>query len=149
MKTSCPTPPSHLKGLSTVLLVSLLTLSCRPSEKGNSTVDSAKQSKVVSSKEGRNTENWYDPIVADYIKQSDRELIKAHRKRGEKIEWLLDNTEKTDSTNYYIFNIGQTVTDEGHTNPRFSSNGWIYVDSLSKKVYEYDLPNDRLVLWTK
>lgn len=124
-------------------------LSCRPSEKGNENVDYAKERKVVSIQENPLTENWYDPIVSHYIQQSDRELIKAHRKNGDHIEWLLDSTQKTDSTNYYIFNIGQTVTDECQTNPRFSSDGWIYVDSLSKKVYEYDLPNDRLVLWTK
>ncbi|UMY64352.1 MULTISPECIES: hypothetical protein [unclassified Flavobacterium] len=136
-----------MKTIPTLLLLTIIAISCRHETPTTPTTDTSTHPKVVTSVD--NAENWYDPIVAHYIQQSDRELIKAHRQNGDHIEWLLDSTEKTDSTHYYIFNIGQTVTDEGHTNPRFSSDGWIYVDSLSKKVYEYDLPNDRLVLWTK
>lgn len=94
-------------------------------------------------------QNWYDPLMANYIKNSDKELIRQHLKNKDTLEWLLDNTEKTDSTHYYIFNIGLEVSDKGNTNKRFSSCGWVYIDSLSKKIYEYDLPNDRLVLWEK
>jgi len=93
------------------------------------------------------TQNWYDDLIADYIKKSDNKLIKTSLNNKERIEWLLDRTEKTDSTNYYIFNIGQDVSEEDGTEPRFVSVGWIYIDSISKKIYEYDLPNDSLIVW--
>lgn len=95
------------------------------------------------------SQNWYDSLVSDYINNSDNELIKLSLKNNVKVEWILDQIEKTDSTNYYIFNIGQSVSEIDGTNTRFSSNGWIYIDSISKKVYEYDLPNDSLIVWKK
>ena len=93
------------------------------------------------------TQNWYDDLIADYIIKSDNKLIKTSLNNKERIEWLLDRTEKTDSTNYYIFNIGQNVSEEDGSESRFTSNGWIYIDSISKKIYEYDLPNDSLFVW--
>lgn len=95
------------------------------------------------------SQNCYDSLVSDYINNSDNELIKLSLKKNVKVEWILDQIEKTDSTNYYIFNIGQSVSEIDGTNTRFSSNGWIYIDSISKKVYEYDLPNDSLIVWKK
>ena len=79
------------------------------------------------------SQNWYDSLVSDYINNSDNELIKLSLKKNVKVEWILDQIEKTDSTNYYIFNIGQSVSEIDGTNTRFSSNGWIYIDSISKK----------------
>lgn len=95
------------------------------------------------------SQNWYDSLVSDYINNSENELIKLALKDNVKVEWILDQIEKTDSTNYYIFNIGQSVSEIDGTNKRFSSNGWIYIDSISKIVYEYDLPNDSLIVWNK
>ena len=95
------------------------------------------------------SQNWYDSLVSDYINNSENQLIKLSLKNNVKVEWILDQIEKTDSTNYYIFNIGQSVSESDGSNKRFSSNGWIYIDSLSKKVYEYDLPNDSLIVWKK
>ena len=93
------------------------------------------------------TQNWYDGLIADYIRKSDNKLIKASLKNKEQIGWLLDRTEKTDSTNYYVFNIGQDVSEDDGTEPRFTSDGWIYIDSISKKIFQYDLPNDSLIVW--
>ena len=96
-----------------------------------------------------NSQNRYDSLVYDYINNSENELIKLALKDNVKVEWILDQIEKTDSKNYYIFNIGQSVSDIDGTNTRFSSNGWIYIDSISKIVYEYDLPNESLIVWNK
>lgn len=91
--------------------------------------------------------NWYDDLIVNYIKNSENELIKLSLAHNQRIEWLLDRKEKTDSTNYYIFTIGQEVSEEDGSNKRFSTNGWIYIDSISKTIYEYDLPNDTLIAW--
>ncbi len=136
-----------------LLLFSLAILSCNKSTKGekiiaDKQIDSLSvYNQALKSDTETKTQNWYDGLIVNYIKNSDNELIKIHYKNNDRLEWLLDRIEKTDSTNYYIFNIGQDVSDEDGTNPRFTSNGWIYIDSLSKKIYEYDLPNDSLVVW--
>ena len=132
----------------TLLLLSLTLLSCSKTTKNEAFVANKKiDSLAVKDTTASTTQNWYDDLIANYIQQSDNELIKSVLKNNDRIEWLLDRTEATDSAHYYIFNIGQDVTDENHTNPRFTTNGWIYVDSISKKIYEYDIPNDTLVLW--
>lgn len=138
-----------------LFLISVSIFSCNQTNKDEKNSDDKPidsltvNNKSVETESETETKNWYDDILADYVKKSDNQLIKLALKNKENVEWLLDRTEKTDSTNYYIFNIGQDVTDENGTNPRFSSDGWIYIDSLSKKVYEYDLPNDRLIVWKK
>ena len=140
-----------------LLLISFAFLSCNKTSKEETQntdkqIDSPSVNKeVLKSETETNTEskaqNWYDGLIADYIKKSDNKLIKTSLKNKERIEWLLDRTEKTDSTNYYIFNIGQDVSEEDGSEPRFTSDGWIYIDSISKKIYEYDLPNDSLIVW--
>lgn len=138
-----------MKKKALLLLTSLTLLSCTKTAKNEAFVADQKIDSlaVKDTAVASATQNWYDGLIADYIQKSDNKLIKSALKNNEHIEWLLDRTEATDSTHYYIFNIGQDVTDENHTNPRFATNGWIYVDSISKKIYEYDIPNDTLVLW--
>jgi len=91
-------------------------------------------------------EKWYVNLVENYIAHSKKKLIIYDREKKD-INWVLDNIEANDSANYYIFNIGHDEMDEGNTNARFTSDGWIYIDSLTQKTYEYDLPNDQLILW--
>lgn len=94
--------------------------------------------------------NWYVELLNNYIKKSESDLIKSSRQdQAIKIEWLLDRVEDADSAKYYIFHIGHDVVDEGNTNPRFVTDGWVYIDSLTKTLYEYDLPNDKLIKWEK
>lgn len=141
-----------MKKKTLLLLISFAFLSCNKTSKIEKQIDSLSANKEVlnsktKAKTESKTQNWYDPLIADYIRKSDNKLIKSSLKNKEQIEWLLDRTEITDSTNYYIFNIGQNVSEKNGTEPRFTSDGWIYIDSISKKIYEYDLPNDSLTVW--
>jgi hypothetical protein len=43
--------------------------------------------------------------------------------------------------------IRHDITDERNTNKRFVADGWVYIDSLTRKIYEYDLTNDSLIEW--
>lgn len=137
----------------TLLLISIVFLSCKKTsdiekQPVNKQIDTLTVNKVIlNTVTDSNSKKWYDALIVDYIKKSENELIKSSFKSKEQIEWLLDRTEKTDSTNYYIFNIGQDVSEEDGSEPRFSSSGWIYIDSISKKIYEYDLSNETLILW--
>ena len=146
-----------MKKKTLLLLISFAFLSCNKTTKietqiTEKQIDSLSVNKEVlksqtETKIESKTQNWYDGLIADYIRKSDNKLIKASLKNKEQIGWLLDRTEKTDSTNYYVFNIGQDVSEEDGTEPRFTSDGWIYIDSISKKIFEYDLPNDSLIVW--
>lgn len=93
--------------------------------------------------------DWQDDLIVDYIKNSENELIKIHFKNKDKLQWILDSTEKNDSTQFYIYNIGVDVTDKNGSSLRFSSCGWVYLDSVKRKLYEYDLPNEQLIEWRK
>lgn len=137
----------------TLLLISIVFLSCKKTsdiekQPVNKQIDTLTVNKIIlNTVTDSNSKKWYDALIVDYIKKSENELIKSSFKSKEQIEWFLDRTEKTDSTNYYIFNIGQDVSEEDGSEPRFSSSGWIYIDSISKKIYEYDLSNETLILW--
>lgn len=95
------------------------------------------------------SKNWQDDLIVDYVKNSEKDLIKIHFKNKDKLKWILDRTEKNDSTQFYIYNIGVDVAEEDGSEPRFSSCGWVYLDSVKRKLYEYDLPNDTIVEWKK
>ena len=94
-----------------------------------------------------NKNKFYDSLLTNFVEHTDNDLIKLTRQDSVSIEWMLDRVEETDSAIYTIFQIGHTMEDENHTNPRFITDGWLYIDSASQKVFEYDLPNDTLIEW--
>ena len=92
--------------------------------------------------------NWYDALVMNHIKKSDNALIKSSRQDTTiRIEWLLDRIENCDTAKYLVFHVGHDLVDEGNSDPRFVTDGWVYIDSLTRKIYEYDLLNDSLIKW--
>jgi|SRR6218665_1796310 len=139
-----------MKQLVSFILI-LLAMGCRKSsnETSEQVKDTIAQNPIIRKEtSAAASKPWYVDLVENYIANSKKELIISERKAGIS-DWDLDNTEVCDTANYYIFKIGHTQTDEGDTNPRFTASGWIYIDSLTQKIYEYDLPNDQLVLWKK
>lgn len=126
----------------------ILTLGC--SLMGNKTTkEKSSEPEISKESDSAKTTNFYDTLVLNYIQNTNNELIKLAVKDKLKEEWLLDRIENTDTAKYFIFQIGHDVVDEGNTNPRFVTDGWIYIDSLTRKIYEYDLPNDSLIEWKK
>lgn len=131
-----------------LIFILLVIISCKESKTTRKDVIKINDKKSVPKlEEISKNKIWYDDLIVFYIENSKNELVKTAYQNNERIEWLLDRTEKTDSTNYYIFNIGQDVSEEDGSEKRFSSDCWLYIDSLTKKVYEYDLPNDKIILW--
>jgi len=92
-------------------------------------------------------ENWIDPMMANYIRHAKNPLIRAKEKNQGAEEWLLDRTEKTDTATYLVFHIGHDFEDAD--GKRFATDGWVYLDSIRRILYEYDLPNDRLIRWER
>lgn len=73
--------------------------------------------------------------------------------------YLLGNSDRlTEIDGYPVSYIKETDTREsrkfavariGHSfEHRYVTDQWIFIDSLSKQIYEYDIPNDSLILWT-
>lgn len=89
---------------------------------------------------------WANSLVMAYVKTCDDPLIQ-YAVKDSSISWLVDRIEETDTATFMIFHLGHHMEDEDHSNPRFATDGWLYIDTLSKKVYQYDLPNDSLIRW--
>ncbi len=93
---------------------------------------------------------WVDTLMIEYIRNTKNELVRnAFDKQKVYEEWLFDDTRKTDTATYWIFNVGHDVTDAGNTNLRFTADSWVYVDSLTKRIFEYDAGNETLTKWKK
>ncbi|MCW3085290.1 MAG: hypothetical protein JWP12_2656 [Bacteroidetes bacterium] len=90
-----------------------------------------------------------DSLILNYINNSHNELIMAARKDTVPEEWLIDNLDAQDTTAYFMVHIGHDVFDLGNTNPRFATDGWIYIQKLTKKIYEYDVAKDTLTAWKR
>jgi hypothetical protein len=91
--------------------------------------------------------NWKDELLKKYVLESESPLIAVSDRQKE--QWLLDDTRVTDTATYFIYQIGHDVTDEGGENPRFTTDQWVYIDSLSHQLYESDLASESLVKWKK
>lgn len=91
---------------------------------------------------------WYDSLVKYYISKSDKESIKDELNSKVELDWEIERFENQDSANYFMVKIGHHMSDDGK-NMRFTADGWICLDSISKKIYEYDVANDTLIEWKK
>jgi len=135
------------KILTIIILVPLIFSCVQPDNKLSSDKDT-----LLSNSKENNTEirsNWYSELIIDYINNSENELIKLTLKDTTQIEWFLDRRLETDSAKYLIFHIGHDVIDEGNINLRFVTDGWVYIDSETRKLFEYDIYKDRIIEWNK
>ena len=73
-----------------------------------------------------------------YIAHSESDLIKAAVKQNEQLEYSIEQQTYKDKT-YDVLGIGHTSEN------RFTVMQWIYIDTNTRKIYEYDLPNDQLL----
>ena len=97
----------------------------------------------------KSTQAWKDSLIAHYVNNSHNTLIKLSLKNKIHEEWLFDRAINTDTAKYFVFQIGHDESDEGENNQRFVTDQWIYIDSITKRLYEYDVANDSLSRWTK
>jgi len=95
------------------------------------------------------TEPWMAVLLKNYITHSGKELIRLAIKNKAREEWLFDQLIATDTAKYYVFHIGHDMAEKDSTDLRFITDQWVYIDSLTRKLYEYDLPNERLTEWKK
>jgi hypothetical protein len=130
------------------LILALLAFSCKQPNR-RTLKNESNSSKVIRDSQVVNNALWYDSLVLNYITKTDDELIKMARKDTIPEEWLLDDIKDTDMAKYYVFHIGHDVEDSDGSNKRFVTDGWVYIDSLTRKIYELNVQNDSLVEWKK
>lgn len=91
--------------------------------------------------------NWTDSAIQYYVTHSDNELIKSALQSKLTESWLFDQLISSDTANYLVYQVGHDVSDAGGRNKRFVTDQWIYIDSLTKRLYEYDVEKDSLSRW--
>lgn len=91
---------------------------------------------------------WADSLILAYAQESNNELVR-YAVKDKTLEWMLDRTEETDSAVYLIYHLGHHMEEPDHSDPRFVTDGWVYINKATRKLYEYDLPADNLIPWQK
>ncbi|MEO6177186.1 MAG: hypothetical protein ABIP27_18680 [Flavobacterium circumlabens] len=78
-------------------------------------------------------------LVEYYLANSKKELVKAHLQNTDtEFVFSIEDRQK-DGRAYTVLGIANEL--ENHT----SMIQWLYLDSETRKLYEYDLPNDKLI----
>lgn len=118
------------------LLIGILFLACSPSPRQESlsdTVQPTPNQAVVIPEEAI----WADSAILRYLRGNRERLTEVD---GIPVTYMKDRTER-DGRTYAAVKIGHSF--EGH----YTADQWIYVDSQTQAIYEYDLGNDILLPW--
>lgn len=89
-----------------------------------------------------------DFMLMSYIAFSENELIRADRKTNIQEEWVFDQTLKTDTAEYQVYQIGHDAAEASGENQHFVTTQWVYVDTAKKELFEYDVNGECLNKWT-
>lgn len=82
---------------------------------------------------------WADDFIIDYLEYNSERLTEVD---GYPISYIKETTTRQ-GRKYAMVKIGHSFEH------RYVTDQWIFIDSLSKDIYEYDLPNDSLIPWSK
>ena len=91
--------------------------------------------------ENNYAQNYLDELylLAEYyIANSINKLIKSAIQNKDQLEYSIEKRTEN-NRDYEVFGIGYTFEQ------RFTTMQWIYIDKETKQIYEYDLPNEKLV----
>ncbi|NIG56228.1 hypothetical protein [Chitinophaga sp. Cy-1792] len=86
--------------------------------------------------------SWIDDVMKGYLRTPEGVKIVQGYKYEKDVNWIWDSMRKTDSATYVVLQLGGDVDNgEGMV---FSTAAWIYVDTLSRKAYEYSIEKEDL-----
>lgn len=80
---------------------------------------------------------WADSLIMIYIEKNQYRLKEVD---GIPISYIKDIDIRNNRT-YGVARIGHSFEH------RYVTDQWIFIDSISKDIYEYDLVNDSLIPW--
>lgn len=93
--------------------------------------------------EEKYSQNYLDEIYLSaeyYLANSKNELIKHAIKSKDQIEYSIEKRTENNK-DYEVLGIGYMFEH------RFTIMQWIYIDRETKQIYEYDLPNEKLIVF--
>lgn len=91
--------------------------------------------------------NWSDSLLKMYMAFADNPTVKLARKDNAPEEWVYDNTIKTDSAVYDTYRIGHDVSEPNPSDPHFTVDQLVYIDTFTKQLYEYNKLDETLKKW--
>jgi hypothetical protein len=86
---------------------------------------------------------WVSDVVPIALKSSTNPLIR-HELKDSSITWMWDKLVFSDTAAYVSLHVGHEENDKKGFK-RFITAGWLYVDTLSRNVYEYSVARDSLI----
>lgn len=86
--------------------------------------------------------NWIDSVAYVALQSSTNPLFQYELKDSS-IIWHWDDLVVSDSAAYIALQVGHREDDDEF--PHFATSGWLYVDTLSRDVYEYRVDIDSLI----
>ena len=107
----------------------LILLSCSDPSKGSSGGSNAEAV--------RNNEHWTDAYVRHYLEENRNRFTQVDGKAVTYLKERIDREQRV----YEVITIGHSFEH------RYITDQTIYIDSLTREVYEYDVVNDSLILW--
>lgn len=102
-------------------------------EEGTMYVDSAMAARL----------NWIDSATAVALKSSANPLIRDELKDSS-VTWMWNKLVFSDTATYIAVHVGHEEDDKKGFK-RFVTAGWLYVDTLSRAVYEYKVSDGSLI----
>ncbi len=84
-------------------------------------------------------------LIQDYIHHTNHPLISSDRYAK---TYIFDREETSGDTTFLFYKIGQTVTDENNTNPRYATDSWVKIDVSRFNLYEYDVSVESFSIYT-
>jgi hypothetical protein len=84
---------------------------------------------------------WADSLLVNYIEVSKKAFVKTDKQKNTAVSFIYDGVEKRDTATYLVYKLGENFEDH------YATEQWIYIDSNTKAIFRYDLPNDSLIKW--
>jgi len=130
-----------------ILGLTLFLMNCSHKKGNQNPIHGAK---ALSNKSNSNAvkisaKSWFDSIMVTYNHTTSNALVRsAIKDTSIKEEWNFDQVVKTDTANYFVYQVGHDVSDSDGS--RFITDCSVYVDTVKRKLYEYQ-PDGKLLVW--
>ncbi len=101
---------------------------------------SQKDTSVTATKDSVNKElkiDWDEALIEKYLTAN---AVRFYEKKQQRPSYMKETTQRN-GKRYTAVRIGQS------NEAQFVTTQWIYLDSVSKKIYEYDIAEDSLIAW--
>ena len=109
----------------------------KPDEGNTIDIDDATHGKLI----------WADSLMQIYINTTHLETVARNRANKINEDWLWDGLVERSGAVYLVLHLGHDVKEGGGN--RFATDGWVYIDTASRKMFEYNTVTQKLTEWNK